>query len=152
VFLSESGRQRCFSQSLHAKWQSNQCSFILILDHLWALIKHKFPRLLSTCVLLLHDDVRPHCVTSTQQLLHHRCWKIFEHPTYSPDLEWSHYHMFLTLIQIFGNHKFQDNHQVQTAFTQQLITQGTGAYQHRTGKLSSRNNECLSCSWDYAGK
>jgi hypothetical protein len=82
-------------------------------------------------------SIQPHYVTSTQQLLHHCCREIFEHPTHSPDLERSHYHMFPTLTQIFGNHKFQDNHQVQTAFTQWLITQGTGVHQHGTGKLIS---------------
>jgi hypothetical protein len=60
--------------------------------------------------------------------------------------------MFPKPIKIFGNHKFQDNHQVQTGFTQWLITRGTGAYQHGTGKFISRNNECLICSWNYAGK
>ena len=45
-------------------------------------------------VLLLHDSARPHTAHATVNLLERWGWEILEHPSYSPDLTASVFHLF----------------------------------------------------------
>ena len=49
----------------------NAGSYCATLERLRAAIKRKRPGLLTTGVLLLHDNAWPHVTTETQQLLQH---------------------------------------------------------------------------------
>jgi hypothetical protein len=49
-------------------------------------ILNKRPGMLTSCVVLLHDNERPHTATRTQVLLEHFNWELFNHPPYSTDL------------------------------------------------------------------
>jgi len=57
-------------------------------------IRTKRQGLLSSGVLLLHDNVRPHTAIHTLQTLVKLCFTVLEHPAYSPDLAPSDYHLF----------------------------------------------------------
>jgi histone-lysine N-methyltransferase SETMAR len=46
-------------------------------------------------VVLLHDSARPHTPALTIALLEHFNWELFGHPSYSPDLAASDYHLFI---------------------------------------------------------
>jgi len=50
--------------------------------------------LLSSGVLLLHDNARPHTAIHTLQTLVKLGFTVLEHPAYSPDLAPSDYHLF----------------------------------------------------------
>ena len=52
---------------------------------------------------------------ATQELLQHFRWETLEHPPYSHDLSPSDYHLFLTLKERLGGHRFQCNEDVKTA-------------------------------------
>jgi histone-lysine N-methyltransferase SETMAR len=49
-------------------------------------IQNRRRGLLSSGVMLLHDNARPHAAVRTQAVLQEFGWEVFEHPAYSPDL------------------------------------------------------------------
>jgi transposase len=49
--------------------------------------------MLTSGVVLLHRNVRPHTVARTRALLKRFNWELFDHPPYSPDLAPSDYHL-----------------------------------------------------------
>jgi len=53
--------------------------------------------MLSSEIVLLHDNVRPHTAARTAQLLQQFRWEVFDHPPYSPDLAPSDYQLFMHL-------------------------------------------------------
>ena len=57
-------------------------------------IRTKRRGLLSSGVLLLHDNARPHTAIHTLQTLVKMGFTVLEHPAYSPDLAPSDYHLF----------------------------------------------------------
>jgi hypothetical protein len=48
-------------------------------------------------VVLLHDNVHLHTAVHTQALLEHFKRELFDHPSYSPHLTPSEYHLFTYL-------------------------------------------------------
>jgi transposase len=62
----------------------NAASYCATLEWLREAIKQQCPGLLTTGVLLLHNNAWPHVMTATQQLLQHFRWTILEQPPYSP--------------------------------------------------------------------
>jgi histone-lysine N-methyltransferase SETMAR len=59
-------------------------------------IQNKRRGMLTSCVMLLRDNARPHTSTAarTRALLEHFNWELFDHIPYSPDLAPSDYHLF----------------------------------------------------------
>jgi len=49
-------------------------------------IENKRRGMLTSGVVLLHDNVRPHTAARAQALLQKFHWDMFDHPPYSPDL------------------------------------------------------------------
>jgi hypothetical protein len=47
--------------------------------------------------VLLHDNARPHAAARTRALLKYLNWEMFDHPSYSPDLAPSDYHVLTYL-------------------------------------------------------
>jgi transposase len=60
-------------------------------------IRKKRRGTLISGVVLLHDNARPHTAARTRSLLAHLNWELFDHPSYSPDLAPSDYHLFTNL-------------------------------------------------------
>jgi hypothetical protein len=58
-------------------------------------IQNKRCGVLPSCVVLLHDDARPHTAARSQAMLQHFNWELFGHPPYSSDLILSNYHLFI---------------------------------------------------------
>ncbi|GBM87562.1 hypothetical protein AVEN_211816-1, partial [Araneus ventricosus] len=50
--------------------------------------------ILTSGVVLIHDNDRPHNAVVTQQLLEQFKWDVLDHPKYSPDLATSDFHLF----------------------------------------------------------
>jgi hypothetical protein len=51
--------------------------------------------MLTSGVVLLHDNARSHTTACAQALLEHFNWELFDHPPYSPDLTSNDYHLFI---------------------------------------------------------
>jgi histone-lysine N-methyltransferase SETMAR len=68
--------------------------------------------MLTSGVVLLHDNARPHTATRTRALLEHFNWQLFDHPQYSPDLAPNDYHMFTYLKNLLGSQRFHNNEEL----------------------------------------
>jgi hypothetical protein len=53
--------------------------------------------MLTSGVVLLHDNARPRTAARTRTLLAHFNWELFDHPPYIPDVTPSNYHLFTYL-------------------------------------------------------
>ncbi|GBN97587.1 hypothetical protein AVEN_4294-1 [Araneus ventricosus] len=84
--------------------------------HSWKTINAAFPSqtlrrlrrsVLTSGVVLIHNNARPHYAFVTQKLLEQFRWEVSDHPSYSPDLATSDYHVFPELINWLGGQSFQ---------------------------------------------
>ena len=66
-------------------------------------IQNKRRGMLTSGLVLLHDNARPHTAARTQALLQKFCWDLFDHPLYSPDLAPSDFHLFSVDESLAGN-------------------------------------------------
>jgi transposase len=57
-------------------------------------IQNKRCGMLTSGVVLLHDNARLYTAARTRTLLEHFSWELFDHPPYSPDLAPSDYHQY----------------------------------------------------------
>jgi len=60
-------------------------------------IQNRWRGLLSSGVMLLHDNVQPYTAVHTNQLHKQFQWELCNHLLYSPDLVPSDFHLFLHL-------------------------------------------------------
>jgi transposase len=65
--------------------------------------------MLTSSVVLLHDNARTLTAACTRALLEHLNWGLFDHPPYSPDLTPSVYHLFTYLKNWLGSQRFSNN-------------------------------------------
>jgi hypothetical protein len=65
--------------------------------------------MLTSSVVLLHDNVHPHRAACTQALLEHFDWELFYYPPYSPELATSNYHLITHLKNWLGSQYFNNN-------------------------------------------
>jgi len=68
--------------------------------------------MLSCGVCLLHDNARPRSTHITAHLEKFK-WDILDHPSYSPDLAPSDFHLFLHLKKHLAGKKFDDDDELQ---------------------------------------
>jgi transposase len=62
--------------------------------------------MLTKGVVLLHDNSQPHTMARTNALIKLFNWEIFEHPSFSPDLAPSDYHLFTKMKVWLGTQRF----------------------------------------------
>jgi hypothetical protein len=91
---------------------------------------------------MLHDNVRPHTASATQDLIATFGWEQFDHPPYSPDLGPSDYHVFLHLKTFLDGLRFQDD-KVKEAVNTWLVSQAASFYDAGIQKLVPRYDKCL---------
>jgi histone-lysine N-methyltransferase SETMAR len=84
-------------------------------NHLHPAIKSKRRGLLSTGVLLQHDNARPHTARSTVATIQDLSFECLPHPPYSPDLAPSDFHAFGPLKEAMGGKSFRSDEKVQQA-------------------------------------
>jgi transposase len=63
-------------------------------------------------IVLLHGNARQHTAARTRTLLEHFNWELFDHPSYSPDLSQSDYHLFTYLKNWLGSQCFNNNEEL----------------------------------------
>jgi len=71
-------------------------------------IQNKRRGMLSSGIVLLHDNARPHSAARTAQLLQQFRWEVSDHPPYSPDLAPSDYNLFMHLKKWLASQSFED--------------------------------------------
>jgi len=90
-------------QTINAEYYS----FLLV--QLKDILKEKLSRKFNKGVLFLHDNAPAHRALATQKKLAYLGFQCFDHPSYSPDLAPSDYHLFPGLRkQLKGRHFSSD--------------------------------------------
>jgi histone-lysine N-methyltransferase SETMAR len=79
----------------------------LLKNHLRPAIKFVRRGLLSTGVLLQHDNARPHTARSTVATIQDLSFECLPHPPYSPDLALSDFHVFGPIKEAMGGKSFR---------------------------------------------
>ncbi|GFS91927.1 mariner Mos1 transposase [Trichonephila clavipes] len=72
----------------------NAAAYCATLTKLRRAIQNKRRSLLTSGVLLLHDNAKPHSAINTQNLIRSFGWEPIDHPPCSPDLAPSDFHLF----------------------------------------------------------
>ncbi|GBL77715.1 Mariner Mos1 transposase [Araneus ventricosus] len=75
-------------------------------------IQNKSRGLLSSGVVLLHDNARPHTALRTGEVLLKFKWDVFQHPSYSPNLTPSDFHLFTAMKKWLGGQHFADDEEL----------------------------------------
>ncbi|GBM70471.1 Histone-lysine N-methyltransferase SETMAR [Araneus ventricosus] len=86
-------------------------------------IQNKRRGLLSSRVVLLHDNARPHTAVKTGEVLCKFKWDVFQHPPYSPDLAPSDFHLFTAMKKWLWGQHFTDDEELINAETHWLKSQ-----------------------------
>ncbi|GBL90856.1 Mariner Mos1 transposase [Araneus ventricosus] len=115
-------------------------------------IQNKCRGLLSSRVVLLHDNVRSHTAVRTGEVLRKFKWDVFQHPPYSPDLAPSDFHLFTAMKKWLGREHFADDEELKNAVTHWLKSQAAAFYAEGIGKLVKRYDKCLNNGGDYVEK
>ena len=76
-------------------------------------IRSKWRGRLTQCVLLLHDNARPHTADLTINTIRQLNWEVPEHPAYRPDLAPSDFHLFGPLKHALRGRRFAADDEVQ---------------------------------------
>ncbi|UYV84371.1 hypothetical protein LAZ67_X001959 [Cordylochernes scorpioides] len=103
----------------------NAAGYCEFLTKLRTAIKRKHSGPWNRKVLLVHDNARPHAIRTTQTLLENFKWEIFTHPTYSPELAPSDFHLFPALKLHLGGKHFANDDEVQAEANHWLRRQDT---------------------------
>jgi len=98
-------------------------------------IQNKRRGLLSSGVVLLHDNARPHMARQTTALLQKFRWDIMDHPPYSPDLAPSDYHLFLHMKHFLAGKQFHSDAEVKTTVNNWLQQQAVDFFDTGIQKL-----------------
>jgi hypothetical protein len=87
----------------------------LLKNHLHPAVKSKRCGLLSTGVLLQHDNARPRTARSTVATIQDLSFDCLPHLLYSPDLAPRDFHVFGPLKEAMGGKSFRSDEEVQQA-------------------------------------
>ena len=60
-------------------------------------------------VILLHDNIRPHVAMRTKETIIKIGWEVLPHPTYSPDMATSDYHLLRSMEHFLQDTSFKEN-------------------------------------------
>ena len=108
--------------------------------------------MLSSGIVLLHDNARPHTANATNTQLQRFEWEVFDHPPYRPNLEPSDFLLFAHMKRCLGGQHFSTDNELQTTVENWLKAQAAAFYDEGIGKLVSRYEKCLSRGGDYVEK
>jgi histone-lysine N-methyltransferase SETMAR len=104
--------------------------------------------MLSRGVVMLHDNAHPHTATTTQYPMATFGWEQFHHPSYSPDLAPSGFHVFLHLKTFLGGRWFH-NDEVKEDVNKWFVSQAATFYNTGIQKLVPRYEKCLNNGGNY---
>jgi hypothetical protein len=103
------------NEFLYACGKEVSCLWAQLLFVLWnteklcRAVQNKRHAMLTSGVVLLHDNTHLHTSARIWILLEHFNWELFDNPPYSPDLTPSDYHLFTYLKNWLGSQHFSNN-------------------------------------------
>jgi histone-lysine N-methyltransferase SETMAR len=108
--------------------------------------------MLTSGVVLLHDNARPHAAAPTRALLERFNWVLFDHLTYSPDLALSDNHLFIHLKNWLRSQRFSSNEELMEGAKTWLSSQMADFFDIGKKKTIPRYDKCLNSGGDYVEK
>lgn len=130
----------------------NSARYCETLEKLKRSIQNKRRGKLSSKILFLHDNARPHTANRTRAVLDVLKWEVFPHPPYSPDLAPSDYHLFPAMKTWLARQRFDDDAELREGVTTWLKSQAAEFYDTGISKLVHRYDKCLNLYGDYVEK
>jgi len=79
-------------------------------------------------------------------------WEQFDHPSYSPDLAPSDFHLFLHLKSFLACRRFYDDNKVKESVTMCFASHAASFYDEGIQNLVQRYDKCLNNGGNYVGK
>ena len=122
----------------------------LLKNHLCPAMKSKRHGLLSTGVLLQHDNARPHTARSTVATIQDLSFECLPHPPYSSDITPSDFHVFGPLKEAMGSKSFKSDER-RLCVSGCALSQKT-FFSRCIHALPKRWNTCMVCNGDYVEK
>jgi transposase len=108
--------------------------------------------MLTSGVVLFHDIARRHTAACIRALLEYFNWELFDHPSYSPDLAPSDYHLFTYLKNRLGSQRFSNNEELMEGIKTWLSSQAVDFFDTGIQKLIPRYDEGLNFGGDCVEK
>ena len=93
--------------------------------------------------MFLHDDAPAHWAFATQKKLAYLGFQCLDHPSYSPDLAPSDYHLFSGLKNNFKVRHFSSDAEVTAAVETSLDGQTSDFFLSGLRKLEQRAKKCI---------
>ncbi|GFV03553.1 mariner Mos1 transposase [Trichonephila clavipes] len=121
----------------------NAAAYCATLIKLRRVIQNKRHGFLTSGVLLLQDNARPHSAINTQNLIRSFGWEHIDHPPYSPDLAPSDFHLFRYQKEFLGGKRFDTAEEVKEEVQDWLSSQAADIYDLGIQKLVERYDKCL---------
>ena len=119
----------------------NSDIYIDTVKKLKARIRRVRPALEMSKVLLQHDNASPHTSLKTREVISTFEWTTISHPSYSPDLAPSNFHLFVPLKESLREQHFSSDGEVKTAVRKWLKTQPVEFYHVHSLKVGKRRFE-----------
>jgi histone-lysine N-methyltransferase SETMAR len=113
------------------------------LNNLRRSIRKKRRRILTKCVVFLHDNARLHTAARTSALIKLFSWEIFDHPSYSPDLAPSDCNFFTKVKVWLATQHFHSNEELMDGVNNWLGNLAAPTIDESLQKLVSRYDKCL---------
>jgi hypothetical protein len=130
----------------------NAEAYCATLRWLHSAIQNQWQGLLSSRVMLLHNNVRPHAAARTQAILREFGWEVFEHPANSPDLAPSDFQLFPALKEFLGGRHFKSNEEVKAVIKEWLNGLEGEVCDEGIQNLITHCYKCLNVGGDYVEK
>jgi hypothetical protein len=106
--------------------------------------------MLTSGVVLLHENARMQTAVHTRALLEH--FELSDHPPYSPDLAPRDYHLFTYLKNWLGSQCFNNKEKLMEGAKMWLSSQVADFFDTGIQKLIPRYHKCHNSSGDYTEK
>lgn len=109
------------------------------LDSLNEAIIQKRPEFVNTkTVVLQHDNAKPHTSVMTRKKISQLGWDVLPHPSYSPDLAPSDFHLFLSLQNSMRAMRFNSDEDLKQHIVQFFASKDMSFYERGILKLTER--------------
>jgi len=114
-------------------------------------LEEKRPFTVQECrkVILLHDNVRPHVATATQDHIFALGWEFLPHVAYSLDMALSDYYLFRSLQHHLADTHFVRFEEIRKCIDDFITSKPMSFYRQGIRKLSEKWQKIVDASGEY---
>lgn len=130
----------------------NAMAYSQTLQRLCHAIKNKWHGLLSSGIVLLHNNIRLHAAALRKNLLKQCKWEVFEHLPYSLDFAASKYHIFSKSKDFSGGNHYGRDKKLKKAISAKFKNLTASEYAEIMEGLMKHYDKSFNLNGDYAKK